>query len=52
MMKAEEADNIIEQLVLLNQILTVVYSNVSGLMSPEIAMEEIKRLALVENKEK
>jgi hypothetical protein len=51
-MKPEEADSIIEQLVLLNQILTIVYANVSGVMSPEVAMEEIKRVTLTENKEK
>lgn len=51
MMKPEEIDSIIEQLVLLNQMLTIVYANVSGEMSPEVAMEEITRLALT-NKEK
>ena len=51
-MKPEEVDSIIEQLVLLNKILTIVYKNVSGEMSPEIAMEEIKRISLTENKEK
>jgi len=50
--KPEEVDSIIEQLVLLNKILTIVYKNVSGEMSPEIAMEEIKRISLTENKEK
>lgn len=51
-MKPEEIDSIIEQLVLLNQMLSIVYKNVSGEMSPEVAMEEIKRVALTENKEK
>jgi hypothetical protein len=51
-MKPEEVDSIIEQLVLLNKVLTIVYANVSGVMSPEVAMEEIKRVALIENKEK
>ena len=51
-MTSQEADSIIEQLVLLNKILTIVYKNVSGEMSPEVAMEEIKRVALTENKEK
>jgi hypothetical protein len=51
-MTSEEADNLVRQLHLLNQILTIVYANVSGVMSPEVAMEEIKRVALVDNKEK
>jgi hypothetical protein len=51
-MKPEELDSIIEQLVLLNQILTIVYKNVSGEMSPEVAMAEITQIALTENKEK
>lgn len=51
-MKPEEVDNLIGQLNLLQQILTVVYANVSGEMSPEVAMEEIRRLAFETNKEK
>lgn len=50
-MTSEEVDLIIKQLVLHNQILTIVYANVSGEMSPEVAMEEIKRVALTENKQ-
>lgn len=51
-MKPEEIDYLIEQLVMINQILSVVYANVSGEMSPEVAMEEIKTIALAANKEK
>ncbi len=51
-MKPEEVDYLIEQLVMINQILSVVYANVSGEMSPEVAMEEIKTIALAANKEK
>jgi hypothetical protein len=51
-MKPEELDSIIEQLVLLNQMLTIVYKSVSGEMSPEVAMAEITQIALTENKEK
>jgi len=51
-MKPEEIDSVIEQLVLLNQILTIVYKNVSGEMSPEVAMAEIAQIALYTNKEK
>jgi hypothetical protein len=51
-MTKEEVDAIVGQLALLNQILAVVFKNVLGEMSPEVAMEEVKRLALTENKEK
>ena len=45
-MTSEEVDLIVRQLVLHNQILSIVYKNVSGEMSPEVAMEEIKQVAL------
>lgn len=51
-MKPEEVDNIVGQLNLLNQILGIVYANVSGEMSPEVAMQEIKQITLETNKEK
>ena len=51
-MTKDEVDLIVRQLVLHNQILSIVYANVSGVMSPEVAMEEIKRVAFENNKEK
>ena len=51
-MTKDEADAIVGQLALLNQILAIVIENVSGHMSPEVAMEDIKRVALNINKEK
>ena len=51
-MTKDEIDLIVKQLVLHNQILTIVYKNVSGEMSPEVAMAEIAQIALYTNKEK
>ena len=51
-MTKDEADAIVGQLALLNQILAIVFENVSGQTSPEVAMEDIKRVALEINKEK
>lgn len=53
MMDSGEYANLLKQLALLNEILYTVSLQINGYMSPEVAMENIKQLALdAINKEK